>query len=244
MQQLFFTLYSEKRKHIHPKKVNELPLSKCVYSKVMRNYMLRIKEISKDPYITRYSTFVLVIIHNRLWNYFTLYKWIKHGLPVLYPLYLIIFSCPFSGDIQGRQLESWLLELSSKWKSNVSRHRRGWMAVSWYWSGYAFALYIRWRQLCGNILFVYPSIILNNSTYFVQKRLMFFDNCLFTKFHENLNHVWCAYRVKHSSNKDTSVRHSLFMKRVMLMQLKVCPDIIKKQFGIYDWGIVKVSEHT
>ena len=49
----------------------------------MRNYMLRIKEISKDPYITRYSTFVLVIIHNRLGNYFTLYKWIKHGLHVL-----------------------------------------------------------------------------------------------------------------------------------------------------------------
>ena len=45
--------------------------------------MLRIKEISKDPYITRYSTFVLVIIHNRLGNYFTLYKWIKHGLHIL-----------------------------------------------------------------------------------------------------------------------------------------------------------------
>ena len=140
----------------------------------MRNYMLRIKEISKDPYITRYSTFVLVIIHNRLGNYFTLCKWIKHGLRVI----LSIFKnklrfIPFSGDIQGGQLESWLLEISSKWKSNVFSHRRGRMAMSWYWSGYAFALYIRWRQLCGNILFVYPSIILNNSTYFVQKGLYF-----------------------------------------------------------------------
>ena len=138
----------------------------------MRNYMLRIKEISKDPYITRYSTFVLVIIHNRLGNYFTLYKWIKHGLRVTFAKIKTIFILrliPFSGDIQGGQLESWLLEISSKWKSNVFSHRRGWMAMSWYWSWYAFALYIRWRQLCGNILFVYPSIILNNSTYFVKK---------------------------------------------------------------------------
>ena len=58
----------------------------------MRNYMLRIKEISKDPYITRYSTFVLVIIHNRLGNYFTLCKWIKHGLRVKYPKISIIFN--------------------------------------------------------------------------------------------------------------------------------------------------------
>lgn len=147
----------------------------------MRNYMLRIKEISKDPYITRYSTFVLVIIHNRLGNYFTLYKWIKQWSSrfAKNKTIFILRLIPFSGDIQGGQLESWLLEISSKWKSNVFSHRRGWMAMSWYWSGYAFALYIRWRQLCGNILFVYPSIILNNSTYFV-KKLIFFDNCLFT----------------------------------------------------------------
>ena len=137
----------------------------------MRNYMLRIKEISKDPYITRYSTFVLVIIHNRLGNYFTLCKWIKHSLRVMILCISknILRVISFLGDIQGGQLESWLLEISSKWKSNVFSHRRGWMAMSWYWSGYAFALYIRWRQLCGNILFVYPSIILNNSTYFVKK---------------------------------------------------------------------------
>ena len=148
----------------------------------MRNYMLRIKEISKDPYITRYSTFVLVIIHNRLGNYFTLCEWIKHSLRVmiLCTSKNILRVISFLGDIQGGQLESWLLEISSKWKSNVFSHRRGWMAMSWYWSGYAFALYIRWRQLCGNILFVYPSIILNHSTYFVQKRLIFFDNCLST----------------------------------------------------------------
>ena len=148
----------------------------------MRNYMLRIKEISKDPYITRYSTFVLVIIHNRLGNYFTLCKWIKHGLRVMILCISknILRVISFLGDIQGGQLESWLLEISSKWKSNVFSHRRGWMAMSWYWSGYAFALYIRWRQLCGNILFVYPSIILNNSTYFVKKGLIFFDNCLST----------------------------------------------------------------